>query len=102
MSDLGYPEGEERYGQVLLKLGREKSLQPVNETELAIFSRLQELRSDSDGYLERQDIQDALNGLLVESAREYAIFMLDPDGRVASWNAGAERIKGYSAEEIIG
>ena len=36
--------------------------------------------------------------LLVESVRDYAIFMLDPDGRVATWNAGAQRIKGYSAQ----
>ena len=40
--------------------------------------------------------------LLVESVKDYAIFMLDPDGRVATWNAGAERIKGYTADEIIG
>ena len=40
--------------------------------------------------------------LLVESVKDYAIFMLDPEGRVVSWNAGAERIKGYSAEEILG
>jgi PAS domain S-box-containing protein len=40
--------------------------------------------------------------LLIENVRDYAIFMLDPDGRVASWNAGAERIKGYRAEEILG
>src|ERR1700759_5582705 len=40
--------------------------------------------------------------LLVESVRDYAIFMLDEDGHVASWNAGAERIKGYKADEIIG
>ena len=40
--------------------------------------------------------------LLVEKVRDYAIFMLDPDGRVASWNVGAERIEGYRAEEIIG
>jgi PAS domain S-box-containing protein len=40
--------------------------------------------------------------LLVEGTSDYAIFMLDPDGHVASWNAGAERIKGYTAEEIIG
>src|SRR5689334_14256757 len=40
--------------------------------------------------------------LLVESVIDYAIFMLDPDGRVATWNAGAERIKGYTAEEIVG
>lgn len=40
--------------------------------------------------------------LLVDGARDYAIFMLDEKGRVASWNAGAERIKGYSAQEILG
>lgn len=40
--------------------------------------------------------------LMVESVRDYAIFMLDPNGYVASWNRGAERIKGYTASEIIG
>ena len=39
---------------------------------------------------------------LVEGVRDYAIFMLTPEGRVASWNLGAERLKGYRAEEIIG
>ena len=40
--------------------------------------------------------------LLVEGVRDYAIYMLDPDGNVSSWNAGAEAIKGYSAAEIVG
>jgi diguanylate cyclase (GGDEF)-like protein/PAS domain S-box-containing protein len=40
--------------------------------------------------------------LLVEGVKDYAIFMLDPEGQVVSWNTGAERIKGYAAEEIIG
>ena len=40
--------------------------------------------------------------LLVDAAKDYAIIALGPDGRVASWNPGAERIKGYRAEEIIG
>jgi PAS domain S-box-containing protein len=40
--------------------------------------------------------------LLVESVKDYAIFILDPDGRVSTWNPGAERIKGYKASEIIG
>jgi PAS domain S-box-containing protein len=39
---------------------------------------------------------------LVQGVTDYAIFMLDPEGRVTNWNAGAERIKGYSPEEIIG
>jgi len=40
--------------------------------------------------------------LLVESVRDYAIFALDPKGVIITWNVGAERIKGYSAQEIIG
>ncbi|AZD08613.1 Sensory box histidine kinase/response regulator [Pseudomonas chlororaphis] len=40
--------------------------------------------------------------LLVQSVTDYAIYMLDPDGRVSSWNLGAQRIKGYLPQEIIG
>jgi PAS domain S-box-containing protein len=40
--------------------------------------------------------------LIVESTLDYAIFMLDPQGHIVSWNAGAERIKGYKPHEIIG
>ena len=40
--------------------------------------------------------------LLVQGVTDYAIYMLDPDGLVSSWNAGAERIKGYSQSEILG
>jgi PAS domain S-box-containing protein len=40
--------------------------------------------------------------MLLDGVRDYAIFTLDPQGNVASWNAGAERIKGYRADEIIG
>jgi PAS domain S-box-containing protein len=40
--------------------------------------------------------------LMVESVVDYAIFMLDAEGRVASWNAGAQRISGYDADEIVG
>ncbi len=57
---------------------------------------------------ERKKAQEALREseerfrLLVEGVRDYAIFMLDPEGRVTTWNLGAERIKGYRAHEIIG
>ena len=45
---------------------------------------------------------DARYRLLVEAIADYAIFMLDPTGHVASWNPGARRVKGYAADEIIG
>jgi PAS domain S-box-containing protein len=51
----------------------------------------QELRSSQRNY-----------ELLVNGVTDYALFMLDPQGRVATWNRGAERIKGYTAEEILG
>ncbi len=56
----------------------------------------------------RKQAQDALRQseerfrLMMESVVEYAILMLDPNGHVVSWNAGAERIKGYRTEEIVG
>jgi len=40
--------------------------------------------------------------ILVDSVEEYAIYLLDPNGNVITWNTGAEKIKGYSAEEIVG
>jgi len=45
---------------------------------------------------------DELFRLLVDSVQDYAIFLLSPEGRVMTWNTGAERIKGYAASEIIG
>jgi PAS domain S-box-containing protein len=45
---------------------------------------------------------DGLFQLLVDSVTDYAIYMLDPEGRVITWNVGAERSKGYKAEEILG
>ena len=40
--------------------------------------------------------------LLVEGTTEFAMFLVDPDGRVASWNAGARRILGYEVAEVLG
>jgi PAS domain S-box-containing protein len=40
--------------------------------------------------------------LLVQAVTDYAIYMIEPDGTIASWNAGAERLKGYTQEEVIG
>jgi PAS domain S-box-containing protein len=46
--------------------------------------------------------QDDRYRLLVEAVADYAIYMLDPNGIVTSWNAGARRFKGYEPAEIIG
>ncbi|HXC62437.1 MAG TPA: PAS domain S-box protein, partial [Nitrospiria bacterium] len=40
--------------------------------------------------------------LMIASVKDYAIFMLNPEGRIMSWNTGAEKIKGYTENEIIG
>jgi PAS domain S-box-containing protein len=54
------------------------------------------------GALMRSPADDSVFQLFVESVREYAIFMLDPRGYVTTWNAGAERMKSWRADEIIG
>jgi PAS domain S-box-containing protein len=52
--------------------------------------------------LDRVESGGELYRLLVESVRDYAIFALDPGGNIVTWNPGAERFKGYKADEIIG
>ena len=61
---------------------------PDVQTKLQVESRLRQT--------------DEIFRLLVENVKDYAIFLLEPNGNVATWNQGAERIKGYKANEIIG
>lgn len=60
----------------------------------------------SDSATDRVSVQQFEPGvsfeLLVRSVREYAIFMLDPEGRILTWNEGAARINGYSEREVLG
>ena len=57
--------------------------------------------NSSDNF-EASESAEGRYRLLVESISDYAIYLLDPQGRVVNWNLGAERFKGYTAEEIIG
>ncbi len=69
----------------------------------ALF-RAHEHQTQSDERLRQQAIFESEQRfrLLVQGVRDYAIYMLAPDGTVSNWNAGAQLIKGYSAEEIVG
>jgi PAS domain S-box-containing protein len=58
--------------------------------------------SHAGGALLARISPEARYRAMIESVKDYAIFLLDGKGRIATWNAGAERIKGYSAQEIIG
>src|SRR4051794_33528204 len=51
---------------------------------------------------EVQQIEEESYRLLVESVKDHAIFIIDTDGHIITWNKGAEQVKGYKANEIIG
>jgi PAS domain S-box-containing protein len=73
-------------------------LQLNAELEGKVSERTRELKTALDRLQESERSFE----LLVDSVTDYALYMLDPTGRIVSWNSGARRIKGYEAEEIIG
>jgi PAS domain S-box-containing protein len=82
---------------------------PVLQAKLAVFADLYRWRTLAKEATrkfesERKGAEEEARRfrLLVESVKDYAIFILDPKGHIATWNPGAERIKGYRASEIIG
>ena len=80
------------------------TLAPVRDSAgrpLYVFLQVQDVTAEREA-LEALRSSEGRFRLLVENVRDYAIFMLDPDGRIASWNAGAERLKGYTLDEIVG
>ena len=70
--------------------------------QLIGFSKVTRDLSERKAQEERLRQSEENLRLLIEGVEDYAIYRLDTDGTVASWNRGAERIKGYSADEIIG
>jgi PAS domain S-box-containing protein len=68
---------------------------------LYLFLQVQDVTAERRTEEELRQSEERFR-LLVAVVQDYAIFLLDPGGHVASWNAGAQRIKGYTADEIIG
>jgi PAS domain S-box-containing protein len=80
------------------------TLAPVRDSggrPLYLFLQVQDVTEERRALEELRRSEQRFR-LLVEAVAEYAIFMLSPEGVIVSWNAGAQRSKGYAAEEIIG
>jgi len=80
------------------------TLAPVRDSRgrpLYLFLQVQDVTAERAALEELRRSEERFR-LLVEAVEDYAIFMLDPTGHVVSWNAGAQRSKLYSADEIIG
>ncbi|EQB30379.1 hypothetical protein M529_20160 [Sphingobium ummariense RL-3] len=85
--------------ELIARRAAEAALTDLNATlEKRIEERTQEIRAAYDKLKE----SDRRFRILVNGVTDYAIYMLDTEGQVTNWNAGAERIKGYAADEIIG
>jgi PAS domain S-box-containing protein len=110
---LALPSPEELRREIAERKRAQEALSNAKmELEVRVQERTVELtKSNAELVVEiaqRMRTEDALRHseerfrLLVETVQDYAIYMLDPNGIVTSWNVGAEHIKGYRTEEIVG
>ena len=89
-----------RHGDRLL-MSTISSVRDAAQRPVYLFLQVQDVSAQRE-VEEELRLSEQRFRLLVETVQDYAIFMLDPDGYIASWNAGAQRIKGWTADEIVG
>ena len=82
--------------------GRKESRDAQRQLHAELEEKVRQRTSELETALSRLQESERSFELLVDSVTDYALFMLDPNGRIVSWNSGARRIKGYEAAEIIG
>ncbi len=110
---LALPSPEELRHEIAERKRAQEALSNAKmELEVRVQERTVELTKSNAALVveiaQRMRTEDALRRseerfrLLVETVQDYAIYMLDPNGIVTSWNVGAEHIKGYRTEEIVG
>lgn len=93
---LEHPQRGENFLRSTLTVVHDRAGQP-----LYLFAQCQDVTAQRKAELELRNSEQRFR-LMVDVVRDYAIFMLDTTGRIASWNLGAQRTKGWRAEEIIG
>ena len=93
---LEHPQVGDSYRRTTLTVVRDRVGQP-----LYLFAQCQDVTPQRIAELELRQSEQRFR-LMVDAVREYAIFMLDTEGHVTSWNVGAERTKGWTASEVIG
>ena len=79
---------------------------PIHRND-SLYCTQMEFQDVTEEHRKRLEMEERLYTnetfrILVETVKDYAIFMLDPNGKIATWNAGAQAFKGYTKEEIIG
>src|SRR5215467_12511701 len=117
---LSHPEHRRDYGKQPRRrpmgAGLELSARRKDRTEFPVDIMLSSVDTPAGAFVlcairdisEKKLVEAALHEseqrfrFFVESVRDYAIFQLDPEGRIRTWNAAAERMKGYSTAEIVG